>query len=69
VPDTTFYVYVPAGFVVEARRLLKKHRIKKVALRTWRYMTGQDVLDITNVDYGSVLELLLPPFLVRGRGH
>jgi hypothetical protein len=69
VPDTTFYLYVPSGFIVEARRLLKKHRIKKVGLRTWRYVTGQDVLDITDVDYGGVLELLLPPFLLRRRGR
>jgi hypothetical protein len=69
VPDTTFYLYVPSGFIVEARRLLKKHRIKKVGLRTWRYVTGQDVLDITDVGYGGVLELLLPPFLLRRRGH
>ncbi len=69
IPDTTFYLYVPAGFVVEARRLLKKHRIKKVGLRTWRYVTGQEALDITDVDYGGLLELLLPPFLLRRRGH
>jgi len=65
VPDTTFHLYVPSGFAAEAKRLLKKHRIKKVALRTWRYVTGLDALDITDIDYGGILELLLPPFLLR----
>jgi hypothetical protein len=69
VPDTTFYLYVPVGLAVEAKRLLKKHRIKKVGLRTWRYVTGQEALDVTDIDYGGILELLLPPFLVRRRGH
>lgn len=69
VPDTTFHLYVPSGFAAEARRLLKKHRIKKVGLRTWRYVTGLETLDITEVDYGGILELLLPPFLLRRRSH
>jgi hypothetical protein len=67
VPDTTFYLYVPSGFAVEARRLLKRHRIKGARLHTWRYVTGLDTLDITDTDYGGILELLLPPFLVRRR--
>ena len=69
VPDTTFYLYVPAGFAAEAKRLLKKHRIKSEGLRTWRYVTGLETLDITDIGYGSLLELLLPPFLLRRRGH
>ena len=69
VADTTFQLYVPSGFAAEAKRLLKKHRIKKVGLRTWRYVTGLDALDITDIDYGSILELLLPPFLLRQRSH
>ena len=69
VPDTAFHLYVPSGFAAEAKRLLKKHRIKKVALRTWRYVTGQEALDITDIDYGGILELLLPPFLLRRRSH
>ena len=68
VPETTFYLYVPCGFAVEARRLLKKHRIKRARLRTWRYVTGLDTLDITDIDYGGILELLVPPFLMRRRG-
>ena len=69
VADTTFQLYVPSGFAAEAKRLLKKHRIKKVGLRTWRYVTGLDALDITDIDYGGILELLLPPFLLRRRSH
>jgi hypothetical protein len=69
VPDAAFYLYVPSGFAAEAKRLLKKHRIKKVGLRTWRYVTGLEALDITDIDYGGLLELLLPPFLLRRRGH
>ena len=69
VPDATFRLYVPSGFAAEAKRLLKKHRIKKVGLRTWRYVTGQEALDITDIDYGGILELLLPPFLLRRRSH
>ena len=67
VPDATFHLYVPSGFAAEAKRLLKKHGIKKAGLRTWRYVTGLDCLDITEVDYGGILELLLPPFLLRRR--
>jgi hypothetical protein len=69
VPDTSFHLYVPSGLAAEARRLLKRHRIKKTALRTWRYVTGQEALDVTDVDYGGMLQLLLPPFLLRRRGH
>jgi hypothetical protein len=32
-------------------------------------VTGQDVMDITDIDYGGILELLLPPFLLRRRSH
>ena len=67
VPDATFHLYVPSGLAAEARRLLKKHRIKEARLRTWRYVTGLDSLDISEVDYGGILELLLPPFLLRRR--
>jgi hypothetical protein len=40
-----------------------------VGLRTWRYVTGLETLDITDIDYGGILELLLPPFLLRRRSH
>ena len=69
VPDATFHLYVPSGFAAEAKRLLKKHGIKNAALRTWRYVTGLDALDITDIDYGGILELLVPPFLLRRRSR
>jgi hypothetical protein len=69
VPDTTFHLYVPSGFAAEARGLLKRRHIKRVRLRTWRYVTGLDTLDITEIDYGGIWELLLPPFLMRRGGH
>jgi hypothetical protein len=69
VPHTAFHLYVPSGFAAEAKRLLKKHRVRRAALRTWRYVTGQETLDITDIDYGGLLELLLPPFLLRRRGR
>ena len=69
VPDAAFHLYVPSGFAAEAKRLLKKHGIKRVGLRTWRYVTGLEVLDLTDIDYGGILELLLPPFLLRRRSH
>jgi hypothetical protein len=69
VPDAAFHLYVPSGFAAEAKRLLKKHHIKRVGLRTWRYVTGLETLDITDIDYGGILDLLLPPFLLRRRSH
>jgi len=69
VPDAAFHLYVPSGFAAEAKRLLKKHGIKRVRLRTWRYVTGLETLGITDIDYGGILELLLPPFLLRRRSH
>ena len=69
VPDAAFHLYVPSGFAAEAKRLLKGHGIKRATVRTWRYVTGLDTLDITDIDYGGILELLLPPFLLRRRGR
>jgi hypothetical protein len=72
VSGATFFLYVPSGFAAEAKRLLKKHRIKRARLRTWRYVAGLGVLDITNIQYGRIRAPFLPPFLRRGRlraGH
>ena len=65
VPGTTFCLYVPSGYGSQARAILKKLKIKKVGLRTWRYVAGQEALDITELDYGGLPELLLPPFLLN----
>ena len=31
------YIYVPAGMAGEARKLLKRHKIKVAGIRTWRF--------------------------------
>jgi hypothetical protein len=69
VAGTVFHLYVPSGFAAEAKRLLKKHGIKKAALHTWRHVTGLDALDITDIGYGGILDLLVPPFLLRRRSR
>ena len=69
VPETAFHLYVPSGFAAEAKRLLKKHGVKKVRLRTWRYVAGLKVLDIASIHYGSIRSAFLPPFLQGRRGY
>jgi hypothetical protein len=44
-----FFLYVPAGHASAAKALLKKHKIKDVALRTWRNITGLRTLDIAAI--------------------
>jgi hypothetical protein len=41
-----FYLYVPAGYAADAKKLLKKTGIKNVTLRSWRNITGLKTLDI-----------------------
>jgi hypothetical protein len=45
----TFFLYVPAGHADEAKKLLKKHKVKNVALRTWRHITGLRTIDIAHI--------------------
>jgi hypothetical protein len=45
----TFFLYVPAGHGDEAKKLLKKHKIKDVSLRTWRHITGLKTIDIAHI--------------------
>ena len=42
-----FYVYVPAGMVPEAKKLIKKHKIPVKGIRTWRFrpVWGLDVAE------------------------
>jgi hypothetical protein len=42
------YVYVPAGMAGEARKLLKRHRIKAAGIRTWRFrpVWGIEVVEV-----------------------
>jgi len=44
--NTQFYLYVPSGHAMEAKKLLKKARIKDVKLRTWRNITGLNTVDV-----------------------
>ena len=44
-----FYLYVPAGWSDEAKRICKKLRIRVAGLRTWRHILGADQIDITDV--------------------
>jgi hypothetical protein len=68
VADANFFLYVPTGHAGEAKRILKKVGARRVRLRTWRYITGLDTLDITDVPYGLPgLGALMPPFLLRRR--
>ncbi|MEX2238719.1 MAG: hypothetical protein WEB00_14440 [Dehalococcoidia bacterium] len=59
-----FYLYIPAGFVNETKKLLKAEGIKDVKLRTWRYIAGLNwTLDLTDITREfSPLELM-PPLL------
>ena len=42
-----FYLYVPACSAAEAKKLLKKAKIKNVKLRTWRNNAGLRTIDVT----------------------
>ncbi len=44
-----FYLYVPAGHASEAKKLLKRNKIKDVGLRTWRNNIGMQTIDIGSV--------------------
>ncbi len=41
-----FYLYVPAGHAAEAKKLLKRNKIKGVGLRTWRNNAGMQTIDV-----------------------
>lgn len=46
--DVTFFLYLPAGYLEEGKRLLKAAGIKRknVQLRTWRRLVGQNRMDV-----------------------
>ncbi len=61
------YLYVPVGKGDEALRLCRAFDVPVVGIRTWRYITGQDEIEIT--DHMTVAggpEDLLPRFLRGG---
>jgi hypothetical protein len=61
-----FYLYVPAGYADQAKKLLKQTSVKTAKLRTWRYIAGLDwTLDLTDITHDFSINDLVPPFLVR----
>jgi hypothetical protein len=42
-----FYLFVPLMQVDSARAMIKRQRLALAGLRSWRYITGQDIVDIT----------------------
>ena len=45
----TFYLYVPAGYSDEAKRICKRMKVKVAGIRTWRNIMGMEKVDITEV--------------------
>src|SRR5262245_4713872 len=45
----TFLLYVPAGHAEPVKKLLKKHKVKNVSLRTWRHITGLKTIDVAHI--------------------
>jgi hypothetical protein len=63
IPNSVFYLYVPVGYGVIAKRICKKLKIKVEGFRTWRWTPrGFEVNDISEPMTG--LSPLMPP-LVR----
>lgn len=44
-----FFLFVPLSRLDTARRIIKEYRVPVTGLRTWRYITGQDILDVTDI--------------------
>ncbi len=43
------YLYAPSGHAATVKKLLKKHGIKDVGLRTWRNIAGMKAVDVAEV--------------------
>ena len=43
------YLFVPLSQLATVKRLLKNYRVSVAGVRTWRYITGQDLLDVTDI--------------------
>ena len=64
-----FYLFVPAGYANEAKRLLKRNKVKGAKLRTWRYIAGLNwTLDLTDVTRDFTPLDLIPPFIIEFMG-
>jgi hypothetical protein len=61
-----FYLFAPAGYANQAKKLLKKAGVKGAKLRTWRYIAGLDwTLDLTDITREFSFNDLLPPFVTQ----
>jgi hypothetical protein len=43
------FLFVPLGGLDAAKRIIKQHGAPVRHLRTWRYIAGQDMLDVTDI--------------------
>ena len=61
------YLYVPVGRAEETKRLIKRHKISTVGLRTWRYIVGYEAIEIVDMETApsDPLEALMPKALRR----
>jgi hypothetical protein len=44
-----FILFVPLSQLEAAKRIMKRYRVRPKGLRTWRYIAGQDLLDVTDI--------------------
>ncbi|MFN8556850.1 MAG: hypothetical protein U0531_05690 [Dehalococcoidia bacterium] len=44
-----FYLFVPLSQLDVATRFIKQYRVPVAGLRTWRYIAGQDLIDVTDI--------------------
>ena len=45
----SLYLFVPLIRLDQVRGILKRHDIKPAGIRAWRYITGQNLLDVSDV--------------------
>lgn len=61
------YLYVPVGYADQARQLCRELKVPIVGLRTWRYATGVEEIEINDIfTVPSGPEELLPKILRPG---
>jgi len=64
VPNSVFYLYVPVGYGVAAKKLCRAAKIRPEGVRTWRWTPrGFEVNDVSEPMSG--LAPLIPPFARR----
>jgi hypothetical protein len=64
IPNAVFYLYIPVGYGVQAKKICKKAGIKVEGYRTWRWTPrGFEVNDVSGPTSG--LAPLMPPAVRR----